>query len=116
MGEPKTKRSWTLDTAQAMLGEVRDRTETAVREVDPLLAEREAVAPNAPEKAELERKIQQRISVWVRSMEALGVEVKGLWLVDFDSGSGYYCWKWPEERLGFFHGYDEGFEGRTPIQ
>jgi hypothetical protein len=49
-------------------------------------------------------------------MEALGLEVKGLWLVDFDNGSGYFCWKWPEEKLEFFHGYDEGFQGRTRIQ
>ncbi len=49
-------------------------------------------------------------------MEALGVEVKGLWLVDFDNGSGYYCWRWPERELAFFHGYDEGFAGRTRIQ
>jgi hypothetical protein len=49
-------------------------------------------------------------------MEALGLEVKGLWLVDFDNGSGCYCWQWPEEELAFFHGYEEGFAGRTRIQ
>jgi hypothetical protein len=49
-------------------------------------------------------------------MEALGLEVKGLWLVDFDNGSGYYCWRWPEEDLAYFHGYDEGFDGRVRIQ
>jgi len=49
-------------------------------------------------------------------MEALGLEVKGLWLVDFDNGSGYFCWTWPEEGLEYFHGYEEGFEGRTRIQ
>jgi hypothetical protein len=49
-------------------------------------------------------------------MEALGVEVKGLWLVDFDNGSGYYCWQWPEEGLEYFHGYEEGFEARSRIQ
>ena len=33
---------------------------------------------------------------WTRDMEMLGVVVKGLWLIDFDSGEGYYCWKYPE--------------------
>ena len=51
-----------------------------------------------------------------REMEALGLEVKGLWLVDFDSGGGFYCWRWPEPALAHFHTYDEGFDGRTPIQ
>ena len=49
-------------------------------------------------------------------MEALGLDVKGLWLVDFDNGSGYYCWRWPETELAYFHGYEEGFAGRVRIQ
>jgi hypothetical protein len=49
-------------------------------------------------------------------MEAFGADVKGLWLVDFDNGSGYYCWRWPEPELAHFHGYDEGFSGRVRIQ
>ena len=42
--------------------------------------------------------------------------MKGLWLVDFDNGNGYYCWRWPEPELAYFHGYDEGFDGRVRIQ
>ena len=114
--EAKPKRAWTLEAARAMLQEVRSRTEKAVAEVDPLLAERDATAEGSAERRALDLQIQQRISVWVRSMEALGLEVKGLWLVDFDNGSGYYCWNWPEDGLDYFHGYDEGFEGRTRIQ
>jgi hypothetical protein len=49
-------------------------------------------------------------------MEALGVEVKGPWLVDFDNGEGYYCWRWPEEELCWFHGYEDGVAGRIRIQ
>ena len=37
----------------------------------------------------------------------LGIDVKGLWLIDFDNGSGYYCWHYPEEGLQFFHTYEE---------
>jgi hypothetical protein len=35
----------------------------------------------------------------------------------FDCGEGYdyYCWRYPAESLGFFHGYEEGFQGRVPI-
>jgi len=99
-----------------MLGEVRLRTGTAVSEIEPLLAEREGMAHGSPERHALDIRIQKVISGWVRSMEALGVEVKGLWRVDFDNGSGYYCWQWPEEQLEYFHGYEEGFAGRCRIQ
>jgi hypothetical protein len=41
--------------------------------------------------------------------------VKGLWLVDFDNGSGYYCWRYPELRLEYYHSYDGGFGSRMRI-
>jgi hypothetical protein len=113
-GEPK--RSWTLATARAMLGDVRERTAAAVNEVESLVERREALPADSPERVALDARIQVAISRWIRAMEALGLEIKGLWLVDFDNGIGYYCWKWPEERLEHFHGYDEGFEGRVRIQ
>lgn len=107
-------RAWTLDSARAMLPEVRRRTERAVADAEALLRERERAGASA--RSALERRIQEVVSRWTREMEALGVEVKGPWLVDFDSGAGYYCWRWPEEELAWFHGYDEGFAGRTRIQ
>jgi len=114
--DPTPKRCWTLEAARAVIGEVRQRTAKAVSEVEPLLAEREGMARDAPERRAIDLRIQRAIGAWVRGMEALAVEVKGLWLVDFDNGSGYYCWRWPEEQLDYFHGYEEGFAGRRRIQ
>jgi hypothetical protein len=46
----------------------------------------------------------------------LGVLVKGMWLVDFDSGDGiYYCWQHPEPTIEYFHDYGSGFAGRRPL-
>jgi hypothetical protein len=56
------------------------------------------------------------LRAWAEELAALGIEVKGPWLVDFDSGGGYYCWKWPEDSLDYFHSYDEGFAGRVRLQ
>lgn len=58
---------------------------------------------------------QEVVMEWAESIAGLGIEVKGLWLVDFDSGGGYYCWRYPEPALQYFHGYEEGFGGRVKL-
>jgi hypothetical protein len=115
-GDEGEARRWSLAAARELLPDVRERTGKAVPEVEALLAERARLPAEDPARAEVEVRLRQRIAAWARSMEALGVEVKGLWLVDFDNGSGYFCWKWPETGLDWFHGYDDGFAGRTRIQ
>ena len=85
-----------------VLPEVRRITDDAARRV-------EESASEAPEDCE------RIVKEWVDSITAMGVEVKGLWLVDFDSGAGYYCWQHPEGALEHFHGYEEGFGGRVKL-
>jgi hypothetical protein len=112
---PATRRCWTLEGARALLPDVRERTAAAVAAVDALL-ERSEGGQAVQSEAQLEAEVARVTSDWARSMEAFGLEVKGVWLVDFDNGSGYYCWRWPEAELGFFHGYEDGFSGRVRIQ
>ena len=110
------KRSWTLEGARALLPDVRERTAVAVAQVQTLLEEREREG-GAPVSAErIDALVAKVTADWARAMEAFGLDVKGVWLVDFDSGSGCYCWRWPEPELAYFHGYDEGFDGRVRIQ
>jgi hypothetical protein len=112
----ESKRQWSLEAAREILGDVRVRTEQATREVEALLSEVTDKAPESPERQAADLEVQRIIASWASAMEALGLEVKGPWLVDFDCGSGLYCWRWPEEKLEYFHGYDEGFQGRIRIQ
>jgi hypothetical protein len=112
--EEAGERRWSLEGARAVLDDVRARTERAVEQAEALVRERERADVNA--RRAIDGRIQAIVSRWSREIEALGAEVKGVWLVDFDNGSGYYCWRWPEPALEYFHGYEEGFEGRTRIQ
>jgi hypothetical protein len=110
------KRQWSLGAAREILSDVRDLTEQATAAVEALLTEVTDKAPESPERQAADLEVQHIIASWASAMEALGLEVKGPWLVDFDCGSGLYCWRWPEEKLEYFHGYDEGFADRIRIQ
>lgn len=103
-GEEKpARRIFTLDEARQLLPRVKELTSEAV--------ERYGRLPG-----ELEDERREVVEEWAGELEALGLEIKGLWLVDFDSGAGYYCWKHPEPALDHFHGYEEGFSGRLALQ
>jgi hypothetical protein len=98
------KRIFTYEEAAALLPEVQRITDEAVEALDQL-----ADDANSSE-------YQKVVSTWAETLIDLGIEVKGLWLVDFDNGSGYYCWSHPEPSLQYFHGYEDGFRGRVKLQ
>lgn len=109
----RPKKTFTFEEARALLPEVRERTRRAVEALAGL-GESDDGRQTAEDKAE--KAAARTLTEWAREIEELGIEVKGPWLVDFDSGAGYYCWKWPEESLSFFHDYREGFSGRIRLQ
>jgi hypothetical protein len=96
------RRIFTYEEATALLPEVQELTDEAARRVE----EMDSEDPS---------EYQQVISDWAEAVMARGIEVKGLWLIDFDNGAGYYCWKYPEPALEHFHGYDEGFAARVKL-
>ena len=98
------KKIFSYEEAAALLPSVQLLTADAVAVLDGLTDE---TPPS-----EYETVVQR----WANDVMSMGIEVKGLWLIDFDNGSGYYCWKHPEESLQYFHGYDEGFQGRVKLQ
>lgn len=102
---PATKKTFSLEQARELLPRVKEITSDAVFRFARL-----------GEGAETEEERQKIVREWAREILSLGAEIKGLWLVDFDSGAGYYCWKYPEPFLEYFHGYEEGFAGRLRLQ
>jgi regulator of sirC expression with transglutaminase-like and TPR domain len=96
------RRTFTLEEARALLPRVRELTAEAVSQYSRLPGEQE-------------KERETIVRAWAEEIQSLGIEVKGIWLVDFDSGAGYYCWKYPEAALDHFHGYEEGFAGRLPL-
>lgn len=112
-----TKKIFTYEEAVELLPEIQTLTREAAEKIDAVTGSASA-QPGATEMLVSDDslpEVEKILSDWAAAVLALGVEVKGLWLVDFDSGSGYYCWRYPEPALEYFHSYDEGFQGRVAL-
>jgi hypothetical protein len=108
-------RVFTYDEALAMFPVVRELTSSALAQIDALVNPIQSAEEMADRREEIEATYRSIVTAWAEELTSLGCVVKGLWLVDWDSGAGYYCWKYPEATIAHFHGYEEGFAGRVPL-
>lgn len=111
----KKPKRFTLTEAKLLLPKVREMTAEVVSGVEPLVQKIQETKDHDLQMT-LSHELQLKIDAWIEEVRKLGVVPKGLWLVDFDSGEGYFCWQYNEPDLLFFHGYHEGFSNRVPIQ
>ncbi len=107
---------FSLAEASALLPQVKHLTADAVRRAEALAVQLRGLVEDHPEHSLLSQALRDVVSGWAAEVQALGLQAKGLWLVDFDNGQGYYCWSYPEPAITHFHGYDEGYAGRISIQ
>jgi hypothetical protein len=112
---PEPRRLFSLGDAQQLLPAIKEITAQAVQKSDEIADRLQALAESDPEYSRLNAELNDVVMRWAAEVRALDLEVKGLWLVDFDNGEGYYCWRYPEETVGHYHTYSEGFAGRIKI-
>jgi hypothetical protein len=113
--EESTSRIFTFEEAVELFPQIQGLTERAVMDTAIVEAQVLALTPESRRRQEFEAEYARIVRDWAGKIMALGCEVKGLWLVDFDNGEGYYCWKYPEPEIAHFHDYMSGFSGRTKI-
>jgi hypothetical protein len=100
-----------LERLAKLLGAVPDSID--VEEGDP--------APVRELKLDLVEKVERYQSAW-SEVEEMGAVLKDprTGLVDFyglmDGKLVWLCWKYGEDGVSHYHGLDEGFSGRKPIQ
>ena len=107
---------FSLEQARALLPQVKHLTADAVRRAEALASQLYGLAEDDPQHVSLSAVLREVVDGWADEVRALGLEAKGLWLVDFDNGQGYYCWSYPEPTISHYHAYDDGFAGRMSIQ
>ena len=109
------RRIWSLADARAALPGIIEFTESAVRRSGAIAQQLEGTIIPENEQEEREDELQTILNRWAADVMELGADVKGLWLVDFDNGGGYWCWKFGEDGIYFEHTYESGIQGRRPI-
>ncbi|MDH5656114.1 MAG: DUF2203 domain-containing protein [Spirochaetia bacterium] len=107
---------WTLDEARKLLPEIIEITSSAYKETQRIIEDLESkIHPENIQELK-ESELQAVISEWALGIAKMHADVKGLWLVDFDNGRGYYCWKLGESDILYEHTYEAGYAGRKPIK
>ena len=103
-----------LSEANGLVSVIRKFTRDTQKKVD-VLSTQASFVPTQEKKQEIEQALQRVFDSWCCKVTKLGAIPKGMWLVDFDNGEGYFCWAFPEEEVEHYHGYDEGFKGRVKL-
>lgn len=107
---------FSLEEARQILPVVRRITTEFSAKVELLIARLETLQLNQTETiCALEKQVNELIQQWNDKIRKLGADPRGLWVVDFNSGEGYYCWKHPETDILYWHSYEDGYTARTPL-
>lgn len=108
-------RVFTLAEARALLPLVRKLTLAASEQLQPVRAQLQGMMPVDPALPEYEQRYREIVEAWLAKLGRLGVSASGLWVVHFDTGDGYLCWRHPELELSHYHAYEACQEQRERI-
>jgi len=107
---------FTLEEARELLPVVFRITKVYSSKVQALIERLESLGGNNEALvSSLEEQVGQLIQEWQSKVQKLGALPKGLWIADFDSGDGYFCWKYPERSIEFWHRHSDGYSKRIHV-
>lgn len=107
---------FSLEQARDVVAVISSITRSYSRRVDALIDRLDAlVGSNETATIAIEAQVDSLIQEWQGKVRKLGALPQGLWIADIDSGDGYFCWKFPEPTVQFWHGYTDGFSKRRPV-
>jgi hypothetical protein len=133
MAAPQQTKLFTVDEANALIGELRPLVERIKTHLDTLkeksevMIREERLSPSSPE---LMKSLQQNAAIasliqevkcMVEEINAYGCVCKGIeeGLIDFPCLLGgeivYLCWRLGEDSVGYWHRIEDGFAGRKPL-
>lgn len=115
IGSPDSPRYFTLAEANQALPLIKQITRESHDGLERVKKKLRNFVPSDPRVVFVEQQYEEIVKTWISKLERLGLVIKGLWLVDFDTGDGYLCWKYPELEVSYYHSYTGGFASRQLI-
>ena len=101
-----SRRTFSKEEAEGLLPIVRRITEDVSGEVSELQEQIRYVPHTEPLYKRLYSQIELAVHRWAIKVSKLGCEPRGVWLVDFDAGDGWFTWRLGDDGLAFFHSHD----------
>ena len=102
-----SRRQFTQDEAEELLPIVRRITEVAASRAQDINEQMRWAPREEPLSARLRAELDLVVRRWAIKVSRLGCEPRGVWLVDFDAGDGWFSWRYGDEQLSFFHPHGE---------
>ena len=104
-----------LTEAKQLLPLVKSITKQYQSELSPVQLRLNKMLSNDPRRNVIEDQYEHVVNIWKRKIEKLGANVYGLWIVEFDVGEGFLCWKNPELDLHYFRPNNCDFSQRIRL-
>ena len=104
-------RTFTKGDVEQILPIVKRMTERAASTFDDLKEQLHWTPKDEPSFKRLQREIDLIVTRWATKVSRLGCEPKGIWLVDFDSGDGWFSWRYGDEELSYFQPHELDVDG-----
>jgi len=109
------KKVFNLQEASELLPMVQSVTRKQQQALAPLQLRLKKMLSNDPRRKTVELEYESVVSSWRTKIEALGAQVAGLWMVEFDVGDGLLAWRYPELSLSYFRGSQKTFAERVKL-
>lgn len=112
-----TVRTFTADEAQTLLPIIYKITKHHSEIVKSLIDKVDVrQKSNDADSWKLEQEINVHIETWKNKVQKLGIIPRGLWIGDFPTEDGFYCWKFPEQSINYWHSKTDGYSKRVSIK
>ena len=116
IGSPSDSKLYVLEEVSELLPVVRKITENSYERLSMLDERLELMLLCDPRRTVIAVEYEKIVRKWIANITRLGAIPNGLWRVDFDTGEGYLCWRFPELKVAHFRSYDCDFDDRIPVK